>query len=176
MIEVPAWGLKVHSPTSRFLNAWLGPATAAVAVSLTGASGRLIVGAVGGASRRPVAGSVVREMPRGHGSAAASRDASTASTVELAVVISTAAIAKRPRGSTRSTACSSPTPRGVTVTTPLVPTVNVAAVARLLWPTDQAETAKQARQRAMIRTRVWRIAAGRRTIWRSARNIAIRSE
>ena len=67
-------------------------------------------------------------------------------------------------------------PWGVTVTTSCDPTPNPAAVALLLRATDHAADAKQARHNAMISTRPTRSIAGRRTIWRSARNEATRSE
>lgn len=110
------------------------------------AFGRFTAGAVGGRSRRAAVASVAREMPRGQAMTAGIRDASTASSLELGVTTETAAMAKRARGSARSTASCSPTPRGVTVATSVVPTLKLAADARLVGAIDQADIAKQARQ------------------------------
>ena len=82
-----------------------------------------------------------------------------------------AAIAKRPRGSTASTACSSRRSSAVTVTTVRAPIENLAAVSRLARATDHADTAKQARATAMTRVRPSRSAVGRRPIRRTARKL-----
>src|SRR5579875_2543660 len=119
MMVVPAWGLKIHAARSMPAVCEVG---AAVADTTTVDPLRDTTGAVGGSMALMAAASPPAETPAGHLTTAGKRRLSTARRVELWVVTVTAAMAKCPPGSARSTASTSPAGGGETVATWGAPT------------------------------------------------------